>query len=77
MGNPFYSQNAPHNMPNNPFANAFQLMQQIQQFANNFKGNPDNVLQDMLNSGRMSQQQYNQCSQLAQQFRNTFMNFRR
>lgn len=72
MGNPFYNQNAPQQMPNNPFGNMMQLMQQFQQFANNFKGNPEQRLQEMLNSGQMSQQQYNQCSQLAQQFQNMF-----
>ena len=72
MGNPFYNQNAPQQMPNNPFGNMMQLMQKFQQFANNFRGNPEQQLQDMLNSGQMSQQQYNQCSQLAQQFQNMF-----
>lgn len=72
MGNPFYNQNAPQQMPNNPFGNMMQLMQQFQQFRSNFQGDPKQKVQELLNSGKMSQQQFNQLSQLAQQFQSFF-----
>lgn len=72
MGNPFYNQNAPQQMPNNPFGNLENMRQQYQQFASNFQGDPRQRVQDLLNSGQMSQQQFNYFSYLAQQFQNLF-----
>lgn len=43
------------------------LMQRFQQFKQAFTGDPKQRVQDLLNSGRISQQQYNQAVQLAQQ----------
>lgn len=51
-----------------PFANIQQLMQQYNQFKQVFQGNPQQQIQQLLNSGRVSQTQYNQAYQLAQQF---------
>lgn len=56
MANPLYQM-----MGNNNF------MSQLQQFRQNFKGNPDEAIQQMLRSGRVSQQQYNSAVQMAQQ----------
>ena len=47
--------------------NPQQLLQQFQQFRNTFKGDPKEQIQQMLNSGRITQAQYNQAVQLAQQ----------
>ncbi len=44
------------------------MIQQFQQFRNNFKGDPRQQIQQMLNSGQISQAQYNQAVQMAQQF---------
>lgn len=44
------------------------MIQQFQQFRNNFKGDPRQQIQHMLNSGQISQTQYNQAVQMAQQF---------
>lgn len=65
-------QNLPFNMfgnmmQNTPFGNAANLLSQLRQFRNNFSGDPKQQVQELLNSGRMSQQQYNQISQLATQ----------
>jgi hypothetical protein len=57
--NPLYNPNQ-----NNPMAN---IIQQAREFRNNFKGNPRDEVQRLLNSGQMSQQQFNQLSQIAQQ----------
>lgn len=43
------------------------IVQQFQQFKQAFKGDPRQQIQQMLNSGRISQTQYNQAVQLAQQ----------
>lgn len=43
-------------------------MQMIQQFKQNFKGDPKAEVEKMLQSGRISQQQLNQVQQMAGQF---------
>ena len=45
-----------------------QMMQQFMQFKQNFKGNPKEEVQRMLQSGKISQQQLNQVQQMAGQF---------
>lgn len=62
MSNPLY--NNFNNNQVNPFA---QLIQEARSFKNNFKGSPKDEVQRLLNSGQMSQQQFNQFSQIAQQ----------
>ena len=54
-------------MLNRPNNSMMQLLQQFQQFRQNFKGNPQEMVQQMLNSGRINQTQYNQAVQMAQQ----------
>lgn len=49
----------------NPMAG---MMQRFQQFQRMFTGDPKQQVQQMLNSGRISQAQYNNAVQLAQQF---------
>ena len=44
------------------------LMQRFQQFQQMFKGDPRQQIQQLMNSGRVSQSQYNQAVQMAQQF---------
>lgn len=46
----------------------FRMIQQFIQFANGFKGNPQQEVQKLLNSGQMSQEQYNALQQQATQF---------
>ena len=43
------------------------LMQRFQQFQQMFRGDPRQQVQQMLNSGKISQSQYNQAVQTAQQ----------
>ena len=64
MNNPFYGvlggQNAlPGNMKN--------LIDQFQQFKSTFSGDPRQQIQQMLNSGRITQEQYNNAAQMATQ----------
>lgn len=49
---------------NNPFA---QIIREAQNLKNTFNGNPREEVQKLLNSGAMSQQQFNKYSQIAQQ----------
>lgn len=51
----------------NPMAN---LINQLNQFRQSFSGDPKQQVQQLLNSGRMSQSQYNQLSQMATQIQN-------
>ena len=53
--------------PNSGFAN---MIGQFQQFKQNFSGDPKAQVQQLLNSGQMSQEQFNKLSQLATQFQN-------
>lgn len=46
----------------------FAMIQQFIQFANGFKGNPQEEVQKLLNSGQMSQEQYNALQKQATQF---------
>ena len=46
-------------------SNVQNLLAQFQQFKNTFHGNPQQQIQQMLNSGRISQEQYNQAVQMA------------
>lgn len=49
---------------------SMQMMQQFMQFKQNYKGNPKEEVQKMLQSGKISQQQLNQVQQMAGQFQN-------
>ena len=44
------------------------IMQKFQQFAQMFRGDPRQQIQQMMNSGKINQTQYNQAVQMAQQF---------
>lgn len=44
------------------------LIQQFQQFRASFRGDPQQQVQQLLNSGKMSQEQFNQLAGLARQF---------
>lgn len=51
-----------------PMDNIQNLMQQFNQFRQSFSGDPRQQVQQMLNSGRVSQEAYNAAYQKAQQF---------
>lgn len=50
--------------------NPIQLIQQFQQFKRNFKGDPRQQVQDLLNSGKMTQEQLDQCTGMARSLQN-------
>jgi len=47
-------------------------MQRFMQFKQNFKGNPQEQVQQLLNSGRITQEQYNAAVQKAQMLQKMF-----
>ena len=53
-----------------------QMIQQFQQFRQQFQGDPKQEVQNLLNSGQMSQQQYNQLQGMATQFQNLLKGFK-
>ena len=61
--------NNPFNMMGNPMQ---MIMQRFNQFRQTFQGNPQQQVQQMLNSGRISQEQYNQAVQTANQIMRMF-----
>ncbi len=60
MANPLYQQQ----MQANPFS---QIVREAREFKKSFNGNPRDEVQRLLNSGQMSQQEFNRLSQIAQQ----------
>lgn len=63
MGSPIFDamgSSAPNNM--------MRMFQQFNQFRNNFKGDPKAQVYQLLNSGKMTQAQFNQLAQIANQF---------
>lgn len=58
MSNPLFGMM--NNQPNN-------LIQRFQQFQRMFKGNPQEQVQQLLNSGKVTQDQYNKAVQMANQ----------
>ena len=48
--------------------NPNSLLQQFMQFKNSFRGDPKQQIQQMMNSGRVTQEQYDQAVRMAQQF---------
>ncbi len=67
MNNPFFGALGGGQMPG-PMGNFAQMMQQFQQFKENFKGDPKAEVEKLLQSGRLNQQQLNQLQQMAKQF---------
>ena len=53
---------------NNPMQTMQMMAQKFQQFRQMFRGDPRQQIQQMMNSGKVNQTQYNQAVQMAQQF---------
>ena len=62
MPNPLF--NALNGQQTNPMA---QLVQDARRLKQTFNGNPKQAVQNLLSSGQMSQDQFNQYAQIAQQ----------
>ena len=51
----------------NPANNMTNLLSQFNQFRSTFSGNPEQQVKQLIQSGRMSQEQFNQLAQTANQ----------
>ena len=69
MTNPFMAALGGGQMPG-PVGQFQRMMQQFQQFKANFQGDPQQEVQKLLQSGKMSQEQLNQLQQMAKRFQN-------
>ena len=54
--------------PQGPFSNFSNVLSEYNKFRQTLQGDPRQQVQDLLNSGQMSQEQFNQLSQMAQTF---------
>ena len=71
--NPLYNLlNGGNQAPNNPFTNMMNFMNRFNQFRQMFNGNAQQQVQQMLNSGQITQEQYNQAAQMANQIQQMF-----
>ena len=48
------------------------MINQFIQFKNSFQGNPEEKVKELMNSGKMTQEQFNNLSQIAKQFESFF-----
>lgn len=67
MANPLFNLLGNGSQNVGPIGNMQNLVGQLNQFKNSLHGDPRQQVQELLNSGRMSQTQYNQLSQMATQ----------
>lgn len=67
MANPLYNALGKNTMPG-PMGNFQQMVQQFNQFKNTFKGDPKQKVQELVNSGQISQTQLDQLQNAARQF---------
>ena len=54
------------------YGNQSNMLQQFMQFKQTFNGDPKQTVQQLLNSGKMSQEQFNQLAQQASQLQKMF-----
>ena len=67
MNNPLFQQLGAQLNGHNVSGGMGNMMQRFQQFQQMFRGDPRQQVQQLLNSGKVSQQQYNNAVQMAQQ----------
>ena len=63
--------NSPIPLPGN-LGNIQNLIGQFNQFKSSFQGNPQQQVQGLLNSGQMTQAQFNQLQKMARQLQSYF-----
>lgn len=64
MANPLFNQFGDRPMPGG-MGQMANMVQNIRQFVSTLSGDPREIIQQKLNSGEMSQQQYNELMQMA------------
>lgn len=70
MSNPLFNQlNNQSNLPFG-FGSPIEMAQSFSQFKQTVQGDPKQMVQNLLNSGQMSQEQFNQLSSMANSLKN-------
>ena len=69
MSNPLFNQ---YGNQGYPYSYGNPMLQQFMQFKNSFSGDPKQAVQNLMASGQMSQQQFNQLAQQATQLQQLF-----
>lgn len=67
MPSPLFNTFGNHQVSNSPFANMSNFLNQFDQFRKGFNGNPEQMVKQMVESGQVSQEQFNQASNMAKQ----------
>lgn len=77
MPNPIFNQvkqgNSQASTQKKGFASPDDFMSQFNQFRNNFRGNPQEKVQQLLSSGQMSQQQFQKLQGMANMLQRFFV----
>ena len=72
MGNPLFNMFGPNvqngGLNNTPLGNMTNLLTKYNEFRSSFKGDPEQKVKELLNSGQMTQAQFQQLSEAARQF---------
>ena len=68
MPNPIFNRFNQSNPSPGPLSNVQNMVNQFNQFRAQFQGDPKAQVQQLLDSGKMTQEQFNQLSNLANQF---------
>ncbi len=67
MSNPFFNAMGGGNLPG-PMGSMVGMIQQFKEFQKTFQGDPKEKVQELLNSGQMSQAQFNELQGMASAF---------
>lgn len=68
--NSFTQQNDKLQQLMNSFGGLQGMINEYNNFRNTFQGNPQQIVQNLIQNGKMSQSEYDQLSQIASQFKN-------
>ena len=55
--------------------NPMQMLNEFMRFKNSFRGDPQQKVQELINSGQLSQQKLNELQGMARQFQQTLSQF--
>ena len=72
MANPIFNAIKQQSLNNSPFGNFMGMLSKFNQFKATFNGDPRQQVQQLIDSGKMSQEQFEQFSGMAKQFQTMF-----
>ena len=70
MGNPLFNLTNSQIQNGGPFGNLPNLLSSFNQFKSTFNGDPRRKVQELLNSGQMTPEQFEQLKRIATEFQN-------